>query len=68
MSELATRVMVAAGYYTENGATKASAWWLIAGYGVITVGELCLSPMGLSMVSKLSPVRLTALMLSLIHI
>jgi len=42
---------------------KASYWWLIAGYGVITIGELCLSPMGLSMVSKLSPPRLTALMM-----
>lgn len=63
VSALSTLVMVAAVYYTDNGATKASAWWLIAGYGVITVGELCLSPMGLSMVSKLSPVRLTALMM-----
>jgi POT family proton-dependent oligopeptide transporter len=37
--------------------------WLIACYGVITIGELFLSPMGLSMVSKLSPPRLTALMM-----
>lgn len=42
---------------------KASSWWLIASYGVITVGELFLSPMGLSLVSKLSPPRLTALMM-----
>jgi POT family proton-dependent oligopeptide transporter len=37
--------------------------WLFATYGVITLGELCLSPMGLSLVSKLSPPRLTALMM-----
>jgi len=37
--------------------------WLIASYGVITIGELCLSPMGLSLVSKLSPPRITALMM-----
>jgi POT family proton-dependent oligopeptide transporter len=37
--------------------------WLFASYGVITVGELCLSPMGLSLVSKLSPPRITALMM-----
>lgn len=55
--------MVAAVYYTNNGNTKASAWWLVGCYGVITVGELCLSPMGLSMVSKLSPARYTALMM-----
>lgn len=63
ISALSTLVMVAAVHYTHNGMHKASSWWLIAGYGVITVGELCLSPMGLSMVSKLSPLRLTALMM-----
>ena len=63
LSALSVLIMVAAVYVTGNGATKASAGWLIASYGVITVGELCLSPMGLSMVSKLSPARLTALMM-----
>lgn len=63
ISTLSTLVMVAAVHFTNNGMDKASAWWLIAAYGVITIGELCLSPMGLSMVSKLSPVRLTALMM-----
>ena len=37
--------------------------WLIGSYGIITIGELCLSPMALSLVSKLSPPRLTALMM-----
>jgi proton-dependent oligopeptide transporter, POT family len=63
ISALSTFVMIAAVHYTNNGMHKASAWWLIACYGVITIGELCLSPMGLSMVSKLSPTRLTALMM-----
>ncbi|MBK9285771.1 MAG: peptide MFS transporter [Sphingobacteriaceae bacterium] len=63
ISALSTLVMVGAVYYTGNGINKASAWWLIASYGVITIGELCLSPMGLSMVSKLSPARFTALMM-----
>lgn len=63
ISALSTLIMVFAVYHTNNGMTKASAWWLIAGYGVITVGELLLSPMGLSMVSKLAPLRLTALMM-----
>lgn len=63
ISALSTLVMVLAVYYTNNGMSKASAWWLIASYGVITVGELLLSPMGLSMVSKLAPLRLTALMM-----
>jgi POT family proton-dependent oligopeptide transporter len=47
----------------DNGAEKVSPLWLVAGYGVITIGELCLSPMGLSFVSKLSPARITALMM-----
>lgn len=63
MSALSCLVMVAAIHYTNNGMQKASYWWLIASYGVITIGELLLSPMGLSMVSKLSPPRLTALMM-----
>jgi POT family proton-dependent oligopeptide transporter len=63
ISALSTLVMVLAVNVSGNGMHKASAWWLIASYGVVTVGELLLSPMGLSMVSKLSPVRLTALMM-----
>jgi proton-dependent oligopeptide transporter, POT family len=55
--------MVGAVYYCDNGLVKASPWWLIGCYGVVTIGELFLSPMGLSLVSKLSPKRLTALMM-----
>jgi len=60
---LSTLVMVGAVYATQFGDAKASSWWLIMSYCVITIGELCLSPMGLSLVSKLSPPRLTALMM-----
>ncbi|MES2619005.1 MAG: peptide MFS transporter [Bacteroidota bacterium] len=63
ISSLSPLVMVAAVYVCHNGMDKASAWWLFGTYGVITVGELFLSPMGLSLVSKLSPPRLTALMM-----
>ena len=63
ISALSPLVMVAAVYYCHNGAEKASSWWLWGTYGVVTVGELFLSPMGLSLVSKLSPPRLTALMM-----
>jgi POT family proton-dependent oligopeptide transporter len=50
-------------YATNDLTIKASSLWLLASYGVITIGELCLSPMGLSLVSKLSPPRITALMM-----
>jgi POT family proton-dependent oligopeptide transporter len=63
ITALSVLVMVAATHVSNNGAEKASVWWLIGAYGVITVGELLLSPMGLSLVSKLSPVRITSLMM-----
>lgn len=63
ITALSALVMVAAVNSVNVENEKASALWLIATYGVITVGELCLSPMGLSLVSKLSPPRLTALMM-----
>lgn len=63
ITALSSLVMVGAVLATNDLTGKASAWWLIASYGVITVGELCLSPMGLSLVSKLSPPRITALMM-----
>ena len=42
---------------------KVSMWWLVALYIIHTMGELCLSPIGLSMVSKLAPLRLSSLMM-----
>ena len=63
ITALSTLVMVTATYVCHNGLDKSSMWWLVACYGVITVGELCLSPMALSLVSKLSPPRLTGLMM-----
>ncbi|AOW08388.1 peptide MFS transporter [Flavobacterium gilvum] len=42
---------------------KVSMWWLIGLYIVHSLGELCLSPIGLSMVSKLAPLRLSSLLM-----
>lgn len=63
ISGLSALVMVGAAIASSNGGEKASTWWLLSSYGVITLGELLLSPMGLSVVSKLSPVRITSLMM-----
>lgn len=63
ISALSVLVMIAAVKAGNNGTEKVSVWWLIGSYGVITIGELFLSPMGLSLVSKLSPVRITSLMM-----
>ncbi len=42
---------------------KVSMFWLISLYVIHTMGELCLSPIGLSMVSKLSPVRFSSMLM-----
>lgn len=42
---------------------KANIMFMIMAYLFHTLGELCLSPIGLSMVSKLSPVRLASIMM-----
>jgi len=63
ITALSALVMVGAVMATNHLESKASSMWLIGAYGVITIGELCLSPMGLSLVSKLSPPRITALMM-----
>jgi len=47
----------------ESG--KVSPNWLVAVYAIHTVGELCLSPIGLSMVTKLAPARVGSLAMGL---
>ena len=44
-------------------ATGASIFFLTGLYFLHTIGELCLSPIGLSMVNKLTPLRFTSLMM-----
>ena len=42
---------------------QVSPFWLIFAYAIVTLGELMLSPMGLSLVSKVAPIRLRGLMM-----
>jgi len=63
ISALSVLVMIAAVNIGGNGSEKVTVWWLVANYGIITIGELFLSPMGLSIVSKLSPTNITSLMM-----
>jgi POT family proton-dependent oligopeptide transporter len=63
VSAASSLVMVWACIACHNGVDKASSWWLIGTYGVVTIGELFLSPMGLAMVSKIAPRHLTGLMM-----
>ena len=47
----------------DVGAVKVSMMWLIVLYFLHTVGELCLSPIGLSLVNKLAPARFASLLM-----
>ncbi len=54
-------LMALAGVVGDNGAVKVSYWWLVGFYAIVTIGELCLSPMALSLITKLSPARFVGL-------
>ncbi|MFT4844404.1 MAG: dipeptide/tripeptide permease, partial [Candidatus Azotimanducaceae bacterium] len=58
---IAAILMMVAGFTSDNGAVKVSGMWLMGFYALITVGELFLSPMALSLVTKLSPRRFVGL-------
>ena len=59
---LANLIMLGA-VWQSDGAPQASWMWLVAYFVVITIGELYLSPIGLSLVSKVSPGRVVSMMM-----
>jgi amino acid/peptide:H+ symporter len=61
ITALSALFMVIAGLLSDNGTVKVSGLWLAGFYGIVTLGELCLSPMALSLVTKLSPKRFVGL-------
>lgn len=56
-------VVIAFGVKDTAPGVKVSMMWLTSLYMLHTMGEICLSPIGLSMVNKLSPVRFSSLMM-----
>jgi len=54
-------IMAAAGWQAAVG--KASWLWLFGYFVVITIGELYLSPIGLSLVTKIAPARILSMMM-----
>jgi POT family proton-dependent oligopeptide transporter len=56
-------VMLGATLSTADGASKGSPGWLFGTYALFTLGEVCLSPMGLSLVNKMSPANIRAFMM-----
>ncbi|MDN3651658.1 peptide MFS transporter [Thalassotalea ponticola] len=49
----------------DSETAKASVIWLVLAYLFHTMGELCLSPIGLSMVTKLAPLKYTSLLMGM---
>ncbi|HEY8535484.1 MAG TPA: peptide MFS transporter [Vicinamibacterales bacterium] len=61
---LAFLLLVPAGALAQSAeGVRVSPWWLIGAYFVTELGELCLSPVGLSVVTKISPVRFVGMMM-----
>ena len=64
-------VMLSLGFFVMAGAKSSSAaglvspLWLVAVYLLHTLGELMLSPIGLSMITKLSPKKIVSIMMGL---
>lgn len=59
---LAFLLLIPAGAIAQHG-VKVSPLWLVGAYFIEELGELCLSPVGLSVVTKLAPTRIVSLMM-----
>ncbi|WP_299489683.1 peptide MFS transporter [uncultured Shewanella sp.] len=53
------------GLYLSNNQHQVAMTWLISAYFLHTLGELCISPIGLSMITKLSTPKMAGLMMGL---
>jgi len=62
LGALAFYIMTQASNLASDG-TLISPLWLVAVYVILTLGELMLSPIGLSMITKLSPSKITSIMM-----
>src|SRR5436309_14089040 len=61
---LANLVLVGAAWQSAGG-PDASWLWLLGYFVILTIGELYLSPIGLSLVSKLAPARMVSMLMGL---
>ncbi len=57
-------LLMPAGSLAQSG-VKVSPLWLIAAYFIQELGELCLSPVGLSLVTKVAPVKLVSFVMGI---
>jgi len=60
-------ILVVAAQLAGNG-VKVSPWWLVVTYLLHTLGELSLSPVGMSAFTKLAPARVAGLMMGVFYL
>jgi POT family proton-dependent oligopeptide transporter len=63
LTAAAAAIMYVATRLCNESQEKSSAWWLFGTYAMFTVAELCLSPMGLSLVNRMAPATKRAFMM-----
>jgi POT family proton-dependent oligopeptide transporter len=56
-------VLIPAGAIASGQGVRVSPMWLVVAFFVSEIGELCVSPIGLSAVTKLAPLRIVGLMM-----
>jgi POT family proton-dependent oligopeptide transporter len=65
LGAIAFVVMIQADKATHGGTSLVSPFWLVIVYTLLTFGELMLSPIGLSMITKLAPQKLVSVVMGL---
>ncbi|MBL9042449.1 MAG: hypothetical protein JNM83_12655 [Myxococcales bacterium] len=63
MLAAASSLIMSAASYVGGDTGRVSPWWLLTSYFVISVGELCVAPIGFSLVTKLAPKRLLGVLM-----
>ena len=62
---IAFSILIPGAIQAQETRAHASAYWLLGTYVLCTLGELCISPVGLSMVSRLAPQRYASLLMGI---
>ena len=59
----ASSLIMSAASFVGGDTGRVTPWWLLTSYFVISVGELCVAPIGFSLVTKLAPKRLLGVLM-----
>ncbi len=65
---IAFLILIPGALQAQQTGGNAASYWLLGTYVFCTWGELCLSPVGLSMVSRLAPARYASLLMGIWHL